>query len=129
MEKYNLFAAWIGILLGLLSGLLMGLCFHHETWLGGYSSWPRRLLRLGHISFFGIAFLNFAFVGTVAYLHIQQNAIALPAILFIVAQITMPTVCILAAFKKQLRHGFAVPVLSVITACASFLFAIKEVLR
>jgi hypothetical protein len=129
MEKYSLYAAWIGILFGLLSGLGMGLLFHKETWLGGYGSWPRRLLRLGHVSFFGIAFLNFAFVGTIAYLHVNQDAIAIPSILFIVAQITMPTVCILAAFKKQCRHLFAVPVVSVIAASAAFLFAMHGVLR
>ena len=129
MEKYNLFAAWMGVLFGLLSGLVMGLWFHKDTWLGGYDSWPRRLLRLGHISFFGIAFLNFAFVGTVAYLHVNQDAIFVPSILFIVAQIAMPTVCLLAALKKQLRHLFAVPVVSVIAATALFLFALQGVLR
>ena len=129
MEKYNLFAAWIGVLCGLLSGMIMGLAFHNDSWLGGYGSWARRLLRLGHISFFGIAFLNFAFVGTVAYLHVNQNAITVPSVLFIVAQITMPTVCVLAAFKKQLRHLFAVPVVSVIAASAAFLFVLQGVLR
>jgi len=129
MEKYNLFAAWMGVLFGLLSGLVMGLWFHKDTWLGGYDSWPRRLLRLGHISFFGIAFLNIDFVGTVAYLHVNQDAIFVPSILFIVAQIAMPTVCLLAALKKQLRHLFAVPVVSVIAATALFLFALQGVLR
>jgi hypothetical protein len=86
-------------------------------------------VRLGHVSFFGIAFLNFAFVGTIAYLHINQDAIFIPSVLFIVAQITMPSVCLLAAFKKQLRHLFAVPVVSVIAASAIFLFALQGVLR
>ena len=45
MANINLWAAWIGILLGLASGTLQGLCFHRDNWLGGYGSWPRRLMR------------------------------------------------------------------------------------
>ena len=58
MIELNLWAAWIGIALGLASGTIQGLFFAREDWLGGYGSWPRRMLRLGHISFFGIAFLK-----------------------------------------------------------------------
>ena len=49
MITFNLWAAWIGIIAGMLSGAALGLFFHEESWLGGYGSWPRRLLRLGHI--------------------------------------------------------------------------------
>ena len=68
MAATNLWAAWIGIFLGLESGTVQGLFFHREDWLGGYDAWPRRLMRLGHISFFGIAFLNLAYANTVALL-------------------------------------------------------------
>ena len=54
----NEFAAWFGILGGILSGSIAGLGFKDEHWLGGYGSWRRRQIRLGHVSFFGIAFLN-----------------------------------------------------------------------
>lgn len=64
MIELNVWAAWIGIALGLLSGTIQGLFFASEDWLGGYASWPRRMLRLGHISFFGIAFLNLAYAST-----------------------------------------------------------------
>ena len=56
-------AMWITA--GLLSGVGMGLGFHNETWLGGYGSWRRRLMRLGHIAFFGTALLCIAFALTV----------------------------------------------------------------
>ena len=127
MEKLNLMAAWIGVFLGLLSGIPMGLAFHKENWLGGYDSWERRLLRLAHVSFFGIAFLNFAFVGTVSYLKADPQSLLWASRLFILAMITMPTVCAAAAFKKQLRHLFAVPVLSIIGATTIFLY--QEFLR
>ena len=117
----NILAAWFGILFGLLSGVAMGLFFHKKDWLGGYASWPRRLIRLGHISFFGIALLNFAFVATVAYLRLPTAPLALASTLFVLAQITMPLVCFAAAFRPKLRHLFFIPVLNVIGATGLFI--------
>jgi hypothetical protein len=50
----NLVAGWTGFIGGAVSGALIGLFFHKENWLGGYSSFPRRLVRLGHIAFFSL---------------------------------------------------------------------------
>ena len=57
----NLLAAWIGFSLGCLAGAIPGLFFHRDDWLGGYASWQRRMIRLAHIAFFGIGFLNLGF--------------------------------------------------------------------
>ena len=65
LVQINLALAWVGILLGFGSGFLLGLNFQKENWLGGYNSWKRRLYRLGHISFFGLALMNLAFYFTV----------------------------------------------------------------
>jgi hypothetical protein len=54
----SLYLGWIGMVLGILSGAFIGLFFHQEHWLGGYNSFPRRLVRLGHISFFGLGILS-----------------------------------------------------------------------
>ena len=74
METLNLWAAWIGILLGMLSGAAQGLFFHRADWLDGYGSWRRRLTRLGHTSFFGLAFVNLAFFFTVDHLISAKGA-------------------------------------------------------
>ena len=34
----------IGICLGCAAGAVQGLFFHREDWLGGYHSWPRRII-------------------------------------------------------------------------------------
>ena len=101
-------AAWIGIACGLLSGTVQGLFFHAEGWLGGYGSWRRRMLRLGHISFFGIAFLNLAYAQTLFLTGPGSNSIA-ASWLLLGSALGMPAVCYLAAWKKALRHLFAVP--------------------
>lgn len=120
MAATNLWAAWIGIFLGLASGTVQGLFFHREDWLGGYDAWPRRLMRLGHISFFGIAFLNLAYANTVALLGGDADVPAAPMLL-VAGAITMPLVCYLAAWKKPLRHLFPVPVLSLLGAVAALI--------
>ena len=117
MITLNLWAAWIGIMAGMLSGAALGLFFHEESWLGGYGSWPRRLLRLGHISFFGVAFLNLAFSVTVR-LSGEVPGQRVASWLLVAGAVLMPTVCVLAAWKKPLRHLFFLPVLALLGAAA-----------
>jgi hypothetical protein len=119
MEKINIYVAWISMLVGAVVGALSGLFFHKQEWFGGYTSWQRRMLRLGHISLFGIAFINFAFVFTVSYLNISEHVL-LPSRLIIIGTVTMPLVCFLSAYKKSFRHLFFIPVLSIIAAMAIF---------
>ena len=121
MTEINLYGAWIGMLLGGGFGAVQGLFFHKEEWLGGYGSWKRRMTRLGHISFFGIAFINFAFVGTAFILGIEQE-VFIPSVLFVIGAIGMPLICYLSAFKKFFRNFFFIPALSVIAGVIILLY-------
>ncbi len=119
--EINLLAAWIGMLLGALFGAVQGVFFHKEEWMGGYGSWKRRMTRLGHISFFGIAFINIAFVVTVYVAEIENQA-AIPSVLFIIGAIGMPLICYLSAIIKNFRHLFFIPALSVIVGVVYLLW-------
>jgi hypothetical protein len=123
METINLYAGWAGILCGVMAGAVIGLFFHHESWLGGYASWPRRMLRLGHISFFGIGFINLAFALTAARLGLAGGAWA--SILLLAAAVGMPLVCFVSAFWKPFRNLFPVPVLCVLVAVAWLLIRMR----
>ena len=114
-------AGWLGMLLGVLSGAVIGLFFHREDWMGGYASYRRRLTRLGHISFFGLALVNFcfAFTQSVTPLAAPWSVIALWS--FIVGAATMPTVCFLSAWWKPFRHLFFIPVGGVLGGVLSVL--------
>ncbi len=120
MTALNFNAAWIGILMGFASGAVLGLKFHESGWLGGYTSWPRRMLRLGHISFFGIAIINIAFA-----VGVRSFGVVLPSnlvsYLFVTGAVTMPLVCFLSAWKKPFRHLFYLPVLSLCTGALLFI--------
>ena len=105
----NILAAWLGIFCGVAGGVALGHFFSSDDWLGGYASWRRRLMRLGHVSFFGIAFLNLAFAWTVTRPDWQPGS-PLPSVALVAAQALMPLVCFGAALRKPLRHLFFLPV-------------------
>jgi hypothetical protein len=121
--KTSFVTAWAGILLGCIAGAIQGLFFHSETWAGGYNSWTRRMLRLGHISLVALGLLNLAFAVTASAFDLGSSA-AWPARLLIVGAITMPLLCYASAFRDALRHLFFVPALSVIAAAALVLWRI-----
>jgi hypothetical protein len=109
------------MLAGVVSGALIGLLFHRDDWMGGYASHRRRLTRLGHISFFGIGFLNLSFAATVAELHLHGPYLAPASWALLTGAITMPLCCFLCAWRKPLRHLFPVPVLAVTTGVVAVL--------
>jgi hypothetical protein len=123
MITANLYAGWIGILLGCLVGAVKGLFFKKEDWLGGYDSWKRRMLRLGHISLFGIGFINIAFVLSAQILGVEKE-VYLPSLLFLIGAAGMPVICYLSAINDTFRHLFFIPTLSVIIGVATFLWKI-----
>jgi len=128
----NLYAGWIGLFLGSLSGIITGLFFHDEKWMGGYASWPRRMIRLGHISLFGLGLINLVFGLTVRALAIAPELAAwsrtgVSSVLLIVGAVTMPLVCYGSAWRKGLRHLFALPALAVTFGIGLFLWRIVSV--
>ena len=105
----------------LLSGTALGLGFHRDGWMGGYAAWPRRMLRLGHISFFGIAFLNLAYAQTL-FLRGDAAASALATWFLIGGAVAMPAVCFLSAWQRRFRHLFFIPVVCLLTAAGAIVF-------
>jgi hypothetical protein len=108
----NLVSGWLGMLAGVLAGAVLGLFFHRDDWMGGYGSHRRRLARLGHISFFGLGFLNLMFGVTAGPLNVHGYSLAVASTCLIVSAITMPICCFFTAWKKPFRHLFPIPVLA-----------------
>jgi hypothetical protein len=109
LAGWNLWAGWVAALAGVISGAVIGLFFQREEWLGGYASYRRRLLRLGHISFFGLGFSNILFGLTVRVLGTVPG---IAVVLMIASVVTMPICCFLTAWRTQLRVLFPLPVVS-----------------
>ncbi len=118
----NLIGGWVCILMGFFSGAIPGLFFWREGWLGGYGSWPRRMIRLAHISFFGLGFINLAFALTSFRMEPSAGIPPTASLFLLAGAITMPMVCYLAAWRQSLRHLFPFPVSSLMLGVAIFLW-------
>jgi hypothetical protein len=121
----NIIVAWIGFLMGCVSGMVTGLFFRGEGWLGGYASWTRRMIRLAHLAFWGLAFLNLAFALSARALSLTSGLVVASTLL-IIGAITMPLVCYLSAWRSHFRHVFFIPALSVTVAVVLFLLRVSE---
>jgi hypothetical protein len=124
--QLNLFAAWTGLLCGFLSGLYLGLNFHRENWLGGYASFKRRLYRLAHVSFFGLAFVNLMFYFTARQFGAQSALTAFASWAFVAGAISMPVCCVVMAHFPKTLMLFSVPVLSLLAGGSLILLELAK---
>lgn len=124
ITRAMLVTGWSGMLGGVASGAALGLFFHKENWMGGYASFRRRLARLGHISFFGLGFLNLLFAFSNQLFALPDRVARLAAGALIIAAVAMPTCCFLAAWRPAFRHLFAVPVVGVLTGIVATLVGV-----
>jgi hypothetical protein len=114
-------AGWLAMLGGVVSGMVMGLRFHREDWLGGYGSFARRLLRLGHISFFGLGLINLLFSFSVRAAPLPTPLGEFAAVALVLGAVTMPLTCFLTAWEARCRELFPIPVTCVLLGIVSLL--------
>ena len=120
--ELNILVGWAAMLMGVLSGAAIGLFFHIDDWAGGYASFRRRMLRLAHISFFGLGFINLLYGLTLQVILLPGPIAGVGSTGLIVGVITMPLCCYLTAWKRIFRHLFPVPVLGVATGIVAILY-------
>ncbi len=109
----NWYAGWGLILSAFVTGAGIGLMFHREAFWGGYTSFRRRIVRLGHISLAALGMVNLLFAFSVSRNDASARA---ASILLVVGAISMATTCFLSGWKSVFRHLFFIPVLSLVTA-------------
>ncbi|MEZ6242562.1 MAG: hypothetical protein R3B57_05910 [Phycisphaerales bacterium] len=103
---------WAWVLMGFLTGGLLGMGFAREGFLGGYDSWERRLLRLGHISLVGLGVLNILAAGSLGRAELPPAWAQAASVALIVGGVLMPVCCGLAAWDKRTKPLFAAPVIA-----------------
>ena len=116
----NLQLGWVLVLAGMLAGAALGVGFHGERFLGGYTSWRRRLVRLGHVALVALGGLNVLFALTPCAAA-QGGPARVAALAWLVGAVAMPTVCFLTAWRRPFRHLFALPVTALLTAVVATL--------
>lgn len=121
LAALNRSIALTSMALGALSGMLIGLWSFGgpapvPDAIGDYGDLPRRLLRLGHIAFFGLAFLNLILARQVPSLPLGVKAMrgALGCMNF--GNVALPAALIAAAFWEPLKYLTAPPAFAVTLA-------------
>lgn len=109
----NEIVGWISLALVPISGAVLGLGFHRADYLGGYDAYPRRLLRLGHISFFGLGVLNILFAFSAERMNLGPLHFASASYAMIIGNISMPIACFVNAWRPNFKPLFVIPVASV----------------
>ena len=118
---FNLLVGWTSMVAGATSGAAIGLFFHNESWMGGYGSFRRRMVRLGHIAFFGLGIVNVLFALSLAAIPVPPSYGRFASSGFAVAVVTMPACCFLTAWREGFRHSFSIPVLAVLCGLGGLL--------
>jgi hypothetical protein len=119
VHPLNWYAGWTLILAAFITGAGIGLFFHREDFWGGYASFRRRLVRLGHIALAALGGLNVLFsVATPA----APTSIHVASLLLLIGAVSMGPICFLTGWRQSFRHLFLIPVSSLIAAVVLVLF-------
>jgi len=113
--RLHLLIGWTSMVAGAISGAAIGLFFHRDTWMGGYGSFRRRLVRLGHIAWFGLGILNVLFALSISVLPLRAAYVPVASAGFSIVAVAMPACCFLTAWRPGFRHLFPIPVLALLT--------------
>jgi hypothetical protein len=116
----HLRTGWILILCGFASGAALGLGFHRESFLGGYASLRRRLLRLAHIALIALGALNVLYA-LMPFAGSSDGAQRIASAALIVGSLAMPATCALVAAAPRLRPLFVFPVSALLTSATGVL--------
>jgi hypothetical protein len=111
----NYLAGWSMVLAAFATGAGIGLFFHRDDFLGGYVSFRRRMVRLGHIALAALGLFNVVYglcprPAPATALSTWTNA------LWITGGIAMPLVCFLSAWRERFRNLFFIPVAALLAA-------------
>ena len=116
----NWYYGWAAIGVGFLTGAGIGLFFHREDFLGGYASFRRRILRLGHIALPALGIINLLF-SLSSWPAPEATSTQVASVCLVVGGITMSSVCFLCAWRQAFRYLFIIPVSTLIVAVACVL--------
>jgi hypothetical protein len=108
-------AGWLLVLAGFATGAVIGLSFHREDFLGGYNSFRRRLVRLGHIALAALGMMNVLFAVS-PWPHPGSLTSRGASLAFVIGGVSMPAACFLTAWRQGFRHVFVVPVTALVLA-------------
>jgi len=119
--EFNRVVAWLSLAAGAGTGLIMGLWSFDgplatPAWIGDYADTPRRLLRLGHIAFFGLGILNLLLVHSLPTFPMGRRARRAVLGCMNFGNVFLPLTLIAAAAFPPFKYLMPLPALSVFVA-------------
>jgi hypothetical protein len=111
----NWFVGWSLLLAAFLTGIPLGLHFHREDFWGGYNSFRRRLVRLGHIALAALGMVNLLY-SLSPWPPPNHWPACVAGFAFAAGGVAMPAVCFLTGWRTGFRHLFFIPVVCLISA-------------
>jgi hypothetical protein len=114
----NIAVGWGSMAVGALIGLVLGLWSFGgpvpvPELLGEYDSLPRRLMRLGHIAFFGLGILNILMAVHLGRLNPRDRLAKLALLAMNFGNVFLPLTLICAAFFEPLKYLMSLPATAV----------------
>jgi len=113
----NWTVGWGLVLAGFVVGAWLGLSFHRDDFWGGYASFRRRLVRLGHVALEALGMLNLLFALS-AWPQPGSWLAGAASGCLVVGGVSMPTVCFLAGWRPVWGRLFFVPVTALVLGVA-----------
>lgn len=116
----NWYAGWTLILSAFVTGAIIGVFFHRDDFWGGYNSFRRRIVRLGHISQAALGILNVLYSLSSAPVSGSDES-RTASWCFVAGGVAMPLVCFFSGWNEKLRYLFFLPVALLIVAAIATL--------
>lgn len=119
----NIVFGWVWMNMGFITGLLMGLKAEQfglnlqkegPTWLDGYSSVPRRLIRLGHVAFIMLPVLNILYGQYIDAAALSMTWKTAGSYAMIFGGVGVPLLCFTAAFYRPAKILLGLPASAVL---------------
>jgi hypothetical protein len=115
MHPLNWYAGWGLILAAFVTGAALGLFFDRDDFLGGYGSFRRRVVRLGHIALAALGMMNVLY-GLSPWPEPSRPTAGTASVCFLLGGVAMPLVCFLTGWRAGFRHLFCIPVAALVLA-------------
>ena len=117
----NIAVAWCSIAVGALTGLLLSLWSFDgpvplPSAIGEYDDLSRRLLRLGHIAFFGLGILNILLAKHLSSAGYDPGRKKLALVAMNLGNLFLPLTLIVAAFVHPMKYLASLPAMAVTIA-------------
>ena len=126
----NRVVGWASLAAGVGVGLVMGLWsfdgpLQTPAWIGEYTDTSRRLVRLGHIAFLGLGFIDILIERELVRSSLGRAGRAIASWSMVIGNVLLPIALFGAAAYRPLKYFMAIPATSVFLALVLAAYGVR----